>query len=371
MSILDKFHDIVKSPHQFATEWKTKTGGKVLGYLCTNLPEELIYASGALPVRLLGANEPETETKPYIFAGAFCSFARDCFAQALLGRYSYVDGISYGVCCPHARQVFESWQRHIPKTFDYELNLPTYYLNPHAKEYIVGELEEFKSSLEQWTGKQISIKDLDRAIDIYNTNRRLMLSIYNLMKADNPSVTEAEVAEIALAGMLIDKETHNNLLQEAIKELQERKKGSKSGPRLMLIGSVNNNIEFLKFIDSLGGQVVIDDYCTGSRYYQIEVVPEENRLGAFAGRIIGKPPCPLKDLPVRRRPSHLAKLAEDYKVKGAIYTIQRLCDAHGTDYPIIESALKEKGVPTLKFEMDTSIPFEQYRTRIEAFIEML
>ncbi len=53
MSVLDKFHDIVNSPNQFAREWKTRTGGKVLGYLCTNLPEELMYAAGVLPVRLL------------------------------------------------------------------------------------------------------------------------------------------------------------------------------------------------------------------------------------------------------------------------------------------------------------------------------
>ena len=371
MSVLDKFHVIVNSPHQFAQEWKTRTGGKVIGYLCTNLPEELMYAAGVLPVRLLGANEPETETKPYIFAGAFCSFARDCFAQALIGKYNYVDGITYSVCCPHARQVYESWQRHIPISFDYELNLPTYLLNTHAKKYIIGELEEFKRSLEKWTGKKISTADCDNAIDLYNTNRRLMMSIYELMKADNPPVTEAEVAEMALSGMLIDKETHSRLLKEALEELMKRKAVSKPGPRLMLLGSVNNDIEFIRFIDSIGGRVVVDDYCTGSRYYQKEVIPEENRLGAFAGRIIGKPPCPLKDLPVRRRPAHLVKLASDYRVEGAIYTIQRLCDAHGTDYPIIESALKEKGIPILKLEMDFSVPIEQYRTRIEAFIEML
>jgi benzoyl-CoA reductase subunit C len=371
MSVLDKFHDIVKSPHQFAQEWKKRTGGKVLGYLCTNLPEELMYAAGVLPIRLLGSNEPEDITKSYIFHGGFCSFCRDCFAQALQGRYDYVDGITYGLCCPHARHVFDSWETHMPISYSYQLSLPNYLLNPHANKFIVTEMEDFQRSLEAWTGKKISLKSIDHAIDLYNTNRRLMMSIYGLMKADNPPVTEAEVAEMALAGMLIDKETHNSLLKEALKEFPKRKSVSKTGPRLMLLGSVNNDLEFIKFIDSLGGQVVIDDYCTGSRYYQAEVIPEENRLRALASRIIAKPPCPLKDLPERRRPKHDLSLAKEYRVRGAIYTIQRLCDSHGLDYPSVESPLKENGIPMLKLELDYTVPKEQYRTRIEAFIEML
>ena len=152
MSVLDEFHNIVISPHQFAQDWKAETGGKVLGYLCTNLPEELIYAAGVLPIRLLGSNEPETETRQYMFSGAFCTFARDCFAQALRRRYEYIDGLSYGYCCIHARQVFESWRRHLPVYFSYQLRVPNNLLNPHAKDFITGEIEIFKQSLETWTG---------------------------------------------------------------------------------------------------------------------------------------------------------------------------------------------------------------------------
>ncbi|MFC1820376.1 2-hydroxyacyl-CoA dehydratase [Thermodesulfobacteriota bacterium] len=371
MSVLEKVHEIVKSPHQFARNWKEETGGKVLGYLCTNIPEELLYAAGVLPVRLLGTNEPEAITKPYIFGAAFCSFARDCFAQALHGRYDYIDGITMGTCCPHALHVFDSWKKHIPVSYSYELSTPNYLLNPHAKKFLIRELEDHKHSLEEWTGKEISLEDLDKAIEVYNTNRRLMQSIYELMKADDPPVAVAEVAEIALAGMLIDKETHNIFLEEALEELPKRKSTGNRGPRLMLIGSVNNNMEFIKFIDSLGGRVVIDDYCTGNRYYQVEVIPEENRLAALAGRIIGKPPCPLKDLPVRRRSVHHSKLADDYRVQGAINTIHRVCDPHGLDYPVIESSFKEKDIPMLKLELDYSFPVEQFRTRIEAFLEMI
>lgn len=371
MDILSEFNNIVNSPHQFAMDWKKKTGGKVMGYICTNLPEELMYAAGTLPVRLLGTNEPEDVTKPYIFAASFCPFCRDCFAQALQGKYDYIDGVSFALVCTHARQIFEGWKKHMPIEYSYQLHLPNLQ-NSHSKVYIAGEIEDFKHSLEGWTGKTITTHKIDSAIELYNTNRRLMASVYDLMKVDNPPIKEAEVAEIALAGMLIDKETHNSLLKEVLKEVPKHESvGNEQAPRLMLLGSVNNNIEFIKFIDSLGGRVVIDDYCTGSRYYQAEVIPEENRMAALAGRTIRKPPCPMKDLPERWRIPHILKLAEDYRVKGVIYTIQRLCDSHGLDYITIESALKEKGIPMLKLEMDLGIPFGQFRTRIEAFLEMI
>ncbi|MFC1535283.1 2-hydroxyacyl-CoA dehydratase, partial [Thermodesulfobacteriota bacterium] len=59
------------------------------------------------------------------------------------------------------------------------------------------------------------------------------------------------------------------------------------------------------------------------------------------------------------------------RVKGAVYTVQRMCDSHGIDYPAIEDSLKAKGVPMLKLEMDFGMPTGQLRTRLEAFIEML
>jgi benzoyl-CoA reductase subunit C len=371
MNVFDEIHAIVAHPHQPAQNWKSETGRKVIGFLCSNLPEELIYAAGVLPVRLLGANEPENITRPYIFQAGFCCFARDCFAQALQGRYKYIDGIIFSHCCPHAREIFLDWQRHVPVGYSYEIHSPMYQQSPYAGQYLVEELEECRKSLEKWTGKTISSPAIDRAIEIYNLNRRLMAKITALMKNDTPPLTEAEVAEIALSGMLMDKKKHNLLLGEVLNEVKKRSPAECSGPRLMLLGSVNNNIELIRFIDSLGGRVVIDDYCTGNRYYQTEIVPEDNRLAAIAKRLIDKPPCPLKDLPERRRINYYSDLIKEYKIAGAIYTMQRQCDAHGLDYPAVESFFKEKGIPMLKLELDYTVPAGQFRTRIEAFLEML
>jgi benzoyl-CoA reductase subunit C len=169
----------------------------------------------------------------------------------------------------------------------------------------------------------------------------------------------------------MDKAEHNELLRKALKELSQSAPVIRKGPRLMLLGSVNSDIAVIRFIESLGGNVVVDDYCTGRRYYQSPVVPELNRLAALATRLMAKTPCPLKDLPNRRRPAYYSQLVEDYRVDGVIYTLQRQCDPHGLDYPVIESLMKEKNIPMLRLELDYTVPMGQLRTRVEAFLEMM
>ncbi|MBF8266117.1 MAG: bzdN, partial [Dehalococcoidia bacterium] len=85
ISAVDRLHTVFKERHQYAREWKARTGGKVVGTFCTYVPEEIIYAAGMLPVRLFGAHEPQEVSERHI-ASMYCPFCRDVLAQGLLGR---------------------------------------------------------------------------------------------------------------------------------------------------------------------------------------------------------------------------------------------------------------------------------------------
>ena len=45
----------------------------------------------------------------------------------------------------------------------------------------------------------------DHAIDVFNTNRRLMRQVYELRRADNPVVSGSEAMEMVLASQVMDK----------------------------------------------------------------------------------------------------------------------------------------------------------------------
>ena len=70
--MLDEFDSIYRNRHDYAKEWKGKTGGKVLGYFCTYVPEEILYAADVLPIRILGSHETQDVTEPHIYSGMFC-----------------------------------------------------------------------------------------------------------------------------------------------------------------------------------------------------------------------------------------------------------------------------------------------------------
>ena len=374
MNPIEKFSEIYEKRHEYAKEWKAKTGGKVVGYFCTYVPEEILYAAGILPVRILGGHEPPNLAAPHLF-DMWCPFCRDCLSQGLQGKYDYLNGVMIAQSCLHTRQAFASWQIHIPHEWDYFLSMPNCVRSPRAKPFLAGELADFKKSVEGWTGRAIDDKDLDQAIEIYNTNRRLMKEIYEFRKAANPPLTGTEAMTIVIASQLMDKKEHNELLGQLVKELPNRKLARETGIRLMIVGSEDDDRTFLQMVESIGGTFVIDEHCTGSRYFWNEVVPDKDRLQALANCYCDRIPCPSKDWgpddSSRLRFPYILNLAREYDVQGIVVIQQKFCDPHEMDIPSLRQYLEDNGIPTYFLEFEVTVPVGQFRTRIEAFLEQI
>lgn len=368
--MFDQFVEWERNRHDYAREWKERTGGKVLGYFCTYLPEEIPYAAGVLPVRILGSHEPHDVTEPHIF-GMFCPFCRDCLAQGLKGRYDYLDGISIAQSCLHIRQAFSSWQKHVPVEYSYYLPFPHGVQSDRAYPYLAGELAAFQRSIEEWTGKKITDADLRRSIDIHNTSRRRLKQVYELRKAASPPLTGEEAMEMVIANQMVDKAEHNLALGELLEKLPQRKLEREGEIRLMVVGSEDDDIPFIQMVEALGAVVVVDDHCTGTRYFWNEVETNGDLHASLAARYVDRPACPSKDWPVRTRIPHVLALAREYDVKGVILIQQKFCDPHELDIPALRGALEEAGIPSLFLEFDVTVPLGQFRIRVEAFLEML
>ncbi len=368
--MIEMFQEWYENRHEYARHWKEKKGGKVLGYFCTYVPEEILYAADVLPVRILGSHEPQSVTEPHIFA-MYCPFCRDCLAQGLQGRYDYLDGITISQSCLHVRQAYTSWDLHVPTEFSYYLPMPHHVQSPRAVPYLRAELETFKKAVEDWTGKTITDADLDRGIEIVNRNRQLMKQVYETRKADEPPLTGLEAMYMVVSSQMTDKKEHSDIVEETLKELAQRKLDRPVGERLIMLGSENDDVEFIEMCESVGATIVIDDHCTGTRYFWDELVPQDDRLMAIAERYVRRTPCPTKDWPVRTRIPRILQFAKDYNVAGAIVIQQKFCDPHEADIPSIRAALEENGVPTLFLELDVTVPVGQFKTRVEAHLEVL
>ncbi|MHC4512383.1 MAG: benzoyl-CoA reductase, bzd-type, subunit N [Planctomycetota bacterium] len=369
--MIETYKKWYETRHDIAKEWKAKTGGKVLGYFCTYAPEEILYAANVLPVRVLGSHEPQNVTEPHIFA-MFCPFCRDCLAQGLQGRFDYLDGIMIAQSCLHMRQAYTSWENHIPTEFSYYLPMPHHVQSEHAAPFLRGELETFKKKVEEWTGNEITDADLERGIKVVDRDRELMRSVYKLRKKDDLPMTGLEAMYMVLASQVTDKAEHAAVTEEVLGQLESRSADRGGTTRLMILGSENDDAEFIDMVESLGATIVNDDHCTGTRYFWDKV--EENGadpLTRIAKRYVDRMPCPTKDWPQRRRIDQILGFAREWNVAGAIITQQKFCDPHEIDIPAITKALQDEGLKVLFLELDVTVPVGQFKIRVEAFLEML
>ena len=371
----EKFKGWVDKRHDYAREWKEKTGGKVVGYLCTYVPIEIFYAADILPVRILGGHKPSTLVEPHIYSSMFCPFCRDCLGQGLEGKYDYLDGIMLAQSCLHIRQTFWSWQKHIPLEYSRYLYMPHSVQGKGSYDYLRGEVERFKQSVEEWIGRKITNQDLDRGIEICNANRRLMKQVYEFRKKSDPPITGLGSLEVALSSQMVEKNEHNEALKELLGKLPQRKLDRETGSRLMIVGSEDDDRGFFEMVEqrlSLPASIVIEEHCTGSRDFWNEVIPQEDRLMAIAARYLDRPPCPSKDWPERKRFSHIANLVKEFNVEGAILMQQKFCDPHELDMPALKAFFeKELDIPTYFLEFDMTVPSGQFRIRVEAFLETM
>ena len=369
--MIEDFKRIYDNRHEYIEDWKKKNPDrKVLGYMCTYMPEEILYAADVLPIRVMGGHEPQNVTEPHIL-GMFCPYCRDVLAQGLLGHYDYLDAISITHSCQHINQAYESWVLH-KDIKDFFIPIPNNMQTPRALPYLTGQLKLFKKQVEEWTGKEISDDDLRRGIEIVDKTRRLMREVFETRKADKPPISGLDSMYMVVASQMADKVEFNRILEDTItSELPGRKSKDDPGIRLMMIGSENDDVKFIEMVESLDASFVVDDHCTGSRYFWNVTEGDGDPLTVIADRYIKRPPCPIKDFPARNRMSHLIGLAKDWNVAGVIFIQQKFCDPHELDKVAIMKGLKTAGFPTLFLEFDVTVPIGPLRIRAEAFLETL
>ncbi len=347
-------------------------GGKVFGWLCTYVPEEVIMAAGALPVRITGYNqEVELEDgSAYLYINN-CSFSRSCLQMGLRGEYSYMDGVIGGSTCDGARRLFDLWRYYIDLPFSFILTVPRKYTAEAHKLYCE-QISQFKEQFEKHLNINITDDALIKATNILNESRALLKKLYEFRKLPQPPITGAETMEVLNASFRMPKEQFNQYLNRLIEEISSSNIKHTPRARLMVTGSVMNNPEFIKSIEDLGALVVTDELCTSTRYWSDPVVLDGRApLEAIARRYLDNFPC-ARMVPSDGRFDRIINLVKDYKVDGVVSQIIRYCVPYAHDLPLISHKLKEINVPTLSLDVEYGTSGSgQIRTRVQAFLEML
>jgi benzoyl-CoA reductase subunit C len=351
-------------------EWKAQ-GGMVCGWACIYVPEELVYAAGLLPIRISGDNEEAKldTAESYLYINS-CSLAKTCLELGLDGRYDFLDGFILGETCDGVRRLFDVWERYLPTSFMYVYGVPRKFTQ-HAYDLYKKELLELKKGLETFIGREITTEDLHEAITLYNDTRTLLQQLYQLRKKENPPITGAEILEILKAAVRIPRKKFNLLLKQLVAQVESTSRKIDYKCRIMLIGSILNNSDFVRCIEELGGLVVTDELCTGTRYFWEKIDEDIDPWEAMAKYYLGRPPC-ARFIPSEKRFHHIFNMIDSFQVDGVISEIIRYCVPYGHDQPLLIEELQQRDIPILNLDLEYGMGGTgQIKTRAEAFIEML
>ena len=366
--MMEEFRTAYRNRNQILQQ-KSAQGKKIAGWICTYIPEEILYAAGMLPIRVVGSGGDTSTADAYLYSN-ICSFARGCLEEGMSGRYDFLEAYVAVNTCDNIRRLYDVWSAYGKTPFKHILALPHKVTDASAALF-QAEVECFKDRLEQHTGQKITDENIREAISLYNRTRELLCRLYELRKSENPPISGTEVLEIVLASMQMDKVEYNQKLEQLLKDLSGRKKDASDKIRLLLVGSELDSAEYLQAIEDQGGIVVADDLCNGTRYFSDPVEMNGDPLKALARRYLSKAPC-ARMQPADERNQRVKKMVQDYNVRGIIYETIMFCDIYGENYPLLREELKDQDVPILSLSREAAFSGAgQLKTRVQAFFESI
>lgn len=378
---LQPFFDVLERVY-VAGEGVCSEGRDCIGTYCAMVPQELIYAAGAMPVKLcsgnytafmIGDDSVPRDACPLVKAVAgfqemqTLPIYRDCKMMVVpitCDCKKKIVGVLRQSCKVHA------------------MNLPLNRTDDNGLDFCVSEYYRLISALEQTTGQRITWDSLRHSVQLAGRAQYALSRFVALKQGPQALIKGTHVMAIMNAAAYMPLDRWTEALCALTQELAQRKMAEQyvtkaNRPRILITGSpvIFPNIKLPLLIEQLGGSLVADETCMGERSLYDPVVPVDmsfdGLLWALANRYIRACTCPVFS-ENRQRIDRVIHLAKTSQAQGVIYHVLRGCLVYDYEYPLLEQALEQEGIPIIRVESDyNEEDVEQLRIRIEAFIELI
>jgi benzoyl-CoA reductase subunit C len=378
MRELDRFMEIVKTTcNETMKAWK-EGGGKIVGYFCTNVPEELIMAAGMLPYRVRSPESRDTSEADRYTTYLNCTYCRHVVDDALLGNYDFLDGFVGSNGCDQMRRVSDifravSFKEAAEKDefFLEYVGVPRVPMDEASLKYYKDEIIRMKEQMEEFFDVQITEDKLNEAIREVNESRRLLHELYELRKAEQPPITGAEALSVTVAYTCMPKDQFNRELKALLAGLGDRKAAPDHKKRLFLYGSELDDPDWVKLIEDQGALVVADGTCFGGRMFWDFVDESSGPIEALAKRYHERWSCP-RMCDRERRQDKIKEMVRDWNADGIVGERIVFCQLWGSEKVMTNLEAQDSGTPTLWLEREYLLGGTgQIKTRVQAFLESM
>jgi benzoyl-CoA reductase/2-hydroxyglutaryl-CoA dehydratase subunit BcrC/BadD/HgdB len=357
-----------------------KNGAKIIGYFPGNyVPEEIIYASGAVPLCLThGGSSQPAEAALSVVPKIICPFARAQIGERLLKKnpyYSMIDMLVAPTTCQHLKKVSEIWEYYGDLEI-FKLGIPHQYENDFEVAYYADRLRVLKERLQVFTGNEINNERLGQAIDLYNKMRGLLTKISMTRRTPRSTISAMDFVKLNHASFYADPAFMVDVLDSIYNELEDKQRFTKTNaPRILLLGP---NIGYgdyrvLELVKAAGGEIVIEEICEGIRYYWHNIEDKGDLIQSLArGYLVNRLPCAFMGDSAQKRLDFTLELVKDFNVSGIIWYELLCCETYDSESYFFAHNMRERNIPMLILEADYgTIDTDQLRNRVEAFIEIL
>ena len=215
-------------------------GRTVVGYLPGGyVPDELIYASGAIPLCLThGGDARSAEQALSLVPNVICPFARAQIGETLLKANPFYTSLDLAVVpstCQHLKQVGDVWE-HYGMLEVFKLGVPYDCQDDYEVEYYRDRLAELRKALERLTGNIISDEKLNDAIDVYNRLRGLLKTLSLVRRERQPRISSLDFVRLNHVSMYADPTMTCDALEAVCRDIAKPASVSTNRPRVMLVG---------------------------------------------------------------------------------------------------------------------------------------
>ncbi|MDU2064239.1 MAG: 2-hydroxyacyl-CoA dehydratase family protein [Sporomusaceae bacterium] len=367
-ALLQQFTEFAAQPQKSIQEHKAATGKGAVGVLPYYAPEELIYASGYLPVGIWGGQKQIKKAPTYLPAFA-CSIMQSVMEMELEGAYDIFDAILMSVPCDTLKCLSQKWKGTAPViVFTHPQNRKL----ESANQFLVEEYKIVKAKLEKILGVTISTEAIQKAIAVYNANKQATRLFLEIAAAYPQVINPIDRHAVMKARLFMDKAKHTALLQQLIAAITVLPITPWQGKRVVLTGITAEPNEFLALLQEFNIAVVADDLAQESRQVRVDTPNHRDPLYALAKAWQNFDGCSLAVNTKKPRGSMLIDMVHKYGADAVIVCMMKFCDPEEWDYPVMYREMEEAGVKSLMLEIDQqTVSFEQAKTRIQSFVEML
>ncbi len=378
---MDYFYDLFH--RRFSGDDTADSDQPLIGTMCVQVPEELIRAVGATPVRLCSGANAHDQVGAEFLPAKSCPVTRATLGMLHIQQDTWgqkLDTIIIPTTCDQKRKGGE-----ILADMGYKvafLEMPPSKESGTGRFYWQESVKKIALDLQRITGRRLTKKNLTAALATSTAAAGLFRRLHALRRAQPSVILGKDIFMVLNAYSFDEPERWRKAVGRLITELEERRAqqvtaGQRHAPRLLFTGSppIFPNIKVPLLVEQAGGIIVADEVCSSARLLADAVSYDESRLNemvpAIADRYLKPCTCPCLT-PNTDRFRRLRELASTHKIDGVVYQAFSGCMPYELEQQLAARAMAEEGVPMLYLETDYSREdVGQLTTRIEAFIESI